>query len=100
MYKRQHLKSGCSYVGDDAILINRRWVDTARLNGYRFIDVAEDEPGAANALRVNDTVLMPSIFPATAELLRSTGFHVCVVDVTELLKAESGVTCSSLLFEA
>ena len=95
-----HLKSGCSYVGDDAILINRRWVDTAPLNGYRFIDVAEDEPGAANALRVNDTVLMPSIFPATAELLRSTGFHVCVVDVTELLKAESGVTCSSLLFEA
>jgi dimethylargininase len=95
-----HLKSACCYIGDGAILINRDLVDTEPLLGYRFVDVAPKEPGAANALRVNDTVVLPSAFPATAEVLRREGFRVAVVNVTELLKAESGVTCSSLLFDA
>ncbi|MES1262644.1 MAG: arginine deiminase family protein [Acidobacteriota bacterium] len=95
-----HLKSACSYLGEGSILINRDWLDARPLGGFRLIDVAPDEPGAANALRVGETVLMPSAFPATAALLRKAGFGVHVVDLTELLKAESGVTCSSLLFEA
>jgi len=95
-----HLKSACCPIGDDAILINRAWLDSRPLDAYRLIDVSPDEPGAANALRVGATVLMPDVWPATAETLRNAGFRVRGVDVSELLKAESGVTCSSLLFEA
>ena len=95
-----HLKSACSYVGDDGILINRGLLDSESLRGYRLIDVAASEPAAANALRVGGTVVLHSAYPATAALLHDAGFHVCAVNVTELLKAESGVTCSSLLFEA
>jgi dimethylargininase len=95
-----HLKSACSYLGDDIILIDRDLLDTTALRGYRFIDVPPEEPGAANALCVNDTIVLASAFPATAELLRAGGFAVRTVDVTELLKAESGVTCSSLIFDA
>jgi dimethylargininase len=95
-----HLKSACCFIGDDTILINRAWVEDALFEGHRLIEVAEDEPGAANALRVGDTVLMPDAFPQTAGILRSAGFRVQELDLSELLKAESGVTCSSLIFDA
>ena len=32
-----------------------------------------------------------------ADMVRAAGFDVRTVDVTELMKAESGVTCSSLI---
>ena len=95
-----HLKSACCFIGDDTILINRTWVDDSLFEGHKLIEVADDEPGAANALRVGDTVLMPDAFPRTAGILRSAGFRVQELNLSELLKAESGVTCSSLIFEA
>jgi dimethylargininase len=94
-----HLKSACCCIGDNCILANRAWVDTASFAHYRLIDVAESEPGAANALCVGDTVVMPNVYPATAARLRREGFRVIELEMTELMKAESGVTCSSLLFE-
>lgn len=93
-----HLKSGCTYLGDDTVLINPEWVDPQQLGDYRFLTVAPGEEGAANALRVGETVLIPSAWPKTAERLREAGFAVREPDLAELLKAESGVTCSSLLF--
>lgn len=95
-----HLKSGCTYLGDDTVLLNPEWVDPAQLGSYRFVAVAPDEPGAANALRVGNTVLIPSAWPKTAARLRDAGFAIRELDLSELLKAESGVTCSSLLFTA
>jgi dimethylargininase len=92
-----HLKSACCFIGDDTILINRDWVDATPLERYRLIDVARAEPSAANALRLGGAVIMAAAFPATADILREAGFQVRTVDVSELMKAESGVTCSSLL---
>jgi dimethylargininase len=42
---------------------------------------------------------MAHAFPETAQLLRKNGFHVQTLDMTELMKAESGVTCSSLIID-
>ena len=95
-----HLKSGCTYVGDETVLINPEWVDPGGIGDYRVIEVAEGEAGAANALRVGETVLIPSAWPRTAEKLQAAGYRVRQLELSELLKAESGVTCSSLLFEA
>ncbi len=58
-----------------------------------------DEPGAANVLRIGDTVLMPSSFPLTEEILRARGFNIKTIDISELIKAEAAVTCSSVIFE-
>ena len=93
-----HLKSACCPVGGNAILINRDWVDWEPLREFDLIDVVAGEPWAANVLRIGDTVLMPSSYPATAAILRAEGYKVRTVDLSELLKAESGVTCSSLVF--
>jgi dimethylargininase len=94
-----HLKSACCSIAPKTILINRAWVDTGLFSKYRLIDVAKDEPGAANALNVGETIVMPNAFPKTAAILRVEGFKVAELDMTELMKAESGVTCSSLVFQ-
>ena len=51
-------------------------------------------------LSIGETVLIPSAFPRAAEILERSGFRVQPVDVSELQKAEAGVTCMSLVFEA
>jgi dimethylargininase len=44
-------------------------------------------------------LILPSGNPRTADLLRKRGFLVVEVDVSELQKAEAGVTCMSLIDE-
>jgi dimethylargininase len=95
-----HFKTACSYVGEGTLLVNRGWIDAAALDGYKLIDVATDEPWAANALRIGETVLMPAGFPRTEAILRRAGFQVQSLDVSELQKAEGSVTCLSVIFES
>jgi dimethylargininase len=95
-----HLKSACCPMGDGKILANTAWLDPAPLRDYRIVEVAADEPGAANILRIGDTVLMPASFPHTREILRREGLEVRTVDISELMKAEAAITCSSVIFEA
>lgn len=100
-----HFKSACCYLGaspqgDDSVLANREWFDATPLAGLRVLEVPAEEAWAANVLRVGDVVLVPSRFPRTGEMLTSAGYRVVTVDNTELAKAESGLTCMSLLFEA
>ena len=95
-----HLKTACCYIGDHTVLANRAWLDPDALCSIRILDVPSDEARGANALRIGATVLMPSAFPRTCDLLESSGFRVRGVENSELLKAEAGVTCTSLIFEA
>jgi dimethylargininase len=95
-----HLKTGCSYVGQNSILVNRSWVDAAQLEGFDLIDVPATEPTAANALLIEDVVIFPESFPQTIAALEERGFNVRTIDASELGKAEGGVTCSSLIFNS
>jgi dimethylargininase len=94
-----HLKSGCCAIGDRRILANREWIDTPAFDGFEIVDVPPEEPGAANVLTIGDTALLPSAYPRTAELLERLGWHVRQLDISELMKAEAGLTCSSILLE-
>ena len=93
-----HLKSACSYIANNTVLVNRSWIDAEPLRRFELIDVPNEEPAGANALLVNDVVLMPGSFPKTRALLEKRGFHVRTIDLSELQKAEAGVTCTSLIF--
>ncbi len=94
-----HLKSAVTYVGRNTLLANRAWFDTKPFAGFAWIDVAAEEPHAANALAIGGTVIFPASFPRTRARLEALGFHVTLLDISELQKAESGLTCSSLLFD-
>ncbi len=95
-----HLKSGCSYIGRNSILINRAWVDAAQLEGFELIDIPATEPSAANALLIDGVVIIPASFPKTRAMLEERGLSVRAIDVSEFQKAEGGVTCKSLIFNA
>lgn len=94
-----HLKSACSYLGNNTILVHRSWIDAERFRGFELLDVPEEESAAANALLLNDAVIIPASFPKTRALLEKRGFRVRTIDVSELQKAEAGVTCTSLIFD-
>ncbi|HEY2461858.1 MAG TPA: arginine deiminase family protein [Candidatus Acidoferrum sp.] len=94
-----HLKSAVTWVGKNTLLANPAWIEKSLFPGFDWIDVAAEEPHAANALAFGGTVIFPASFPATRARLENAGFHVTALDISELQKAESGLTCSSLIFE-
>src|SRR5262245_12038349 len=94
-----HLKTACSYLGRQSALVNRHWINLQKLAEFDLIDVHEDEPWAANTLTIGDTVLTPSGFPKTRALIEERGFKTQAVDISELQKAEAGLTCLSLIFK-
>jgi dimethylargininase len=94
-----HLKSAVTYIGRNTLLANRAWFDTKPFSAFEWIDVAPEEPHAANALAIGGTIIFPASFPRTRARLEERGFYVTPLDISELQKAESGLTCSSLLFD-
>ena len=93
-----HLKSAVGRVGPGTVLLNPAWVDPAAFGAAKVIEVDPAEPGAAGALLIGDTVVYPSAFERTRRRLTDAGVRTVVVDLSELVKAEAGVTCCSLVF--
>ena len=93
-----HLKSAVTLVADGTVLLQPEWVDAAVFSDYRVIPVDPDEPHAANAVRIEGSVIYPTSFPRTQARLEAAGVQVLAVDISELQKAEGAVTCCSILF--
>jgi dimethylargininase len=99
-----HLKTGATFAGEDragtpVLIYNQCCIDPAQFAGVEGMAVALDEPAAANCVRAGDGLILPAGNPKTADALRARGFSVVEVDVSELQKAEAGVTCMSLIDE-
>lgn len=97
-----HLKTGATFAGPDrdgapVLLYSPASVDPSQFAGVEAMAVDSREPAAANCLRAGDLLILPAGNPRTAERLRGRGFEVVEVDVSELQKAEAGVTCMSLI---
>ena len=100
-----HLKSAATLGGHDpagklVLMYNAHAVDPEQFAGVEAVMVHEDEPTAANVLRVGDRLIMPAGNRRTADLLNERGFQVLELEVSELEKAEAGVTCMSLISHA
>ncbi len=93
-----HLKTAATRLRDDLILANTSWVDPAAFGERRILEVDPGEPMAGNVLTIGTDVIMPKSHPKTAERIRHAGLTTHLVDVSELQKAEGGVTCCSLIF--
>jgi len=95
-----HLKTGATFAGSDAsgslvLLYDEASVDPGQFHGVEPLRVLERP--AANCVLSGERLILPAGNPRTAALLRDRGFHVIEVDVSELQKAEAGVTCMSLI---
>ena len=94
-----HLKSAVTCIAENTLLANRAWFDPAPFAGYDWIDVDPREPHAANAVALGGTIIFPASFPRTRGRIGSLDYLVTPLDISELQKAEAGLTCSSLIFE-
>ncbi len=95
-----HLKTAVTFAGEDGsgtprILVNPDWVDPAIFKDVEPIRTSE--PSAANCLRAGDRLILPAGNPRTADQLSGLGYSLVEIDVSELQKAEAGVTCMSLI---
>jgi dimethylargininase len=93
-----HLKTAATPVADRTILVNPAWVDPNVFGPVAVIAVDPSEPFAANALRVGKTVVHSAAYPRTRARLEEQGLGVRPLDLSELARAEGGLTCCSLLF--
>jgi dimethylargininase len=92
-----HFKSDCSLTDDETILTTRRLAASGVFQGkFRELLVPEGEEAAANALRINDVLLVGADFPQTIDLLTDAGYRVVPLSTREIGKIDAGLSCMSL----
>ena len=91
-----HFKTDCSLLGPNEILSTKRLQASGCFDGYKVINVADGEEAAANAIRVNNYVIMPAGFPNTKATLEDHGYKVKGINNTECAKLDGGMSCLSL----
>ena len=94
-----HLKSACTFIRPEVLLVNPRWVDPAVFAHTVPVAVDADEPYAANTLSVGSVTLVSSAYPRTRQRLEQAGIATRALQVDELHKAEAALTCMSLMLE-
>jgi dimethylargininase len=91
-----HLKSDCSLVDEDTVIATGELAASGLLKGMRVLAVPPDERQAANALRINDVVLVNAGCRRTIDLLTHHGLNVVPLPVCEIAKIDAGLSCMSL----
>ena len=93
-----HLKSDCCVLDSETILATSRLARAECFESFRVLTVPHGEEAAANSIRVNDTVLVPDGYPATAALLAAAGYAVETVAASQAALLDGGLSCMSLRF--
>ena len=91
-----HLKSDCSLLDGDTILSTARLAASGVFAGFRLVIAASGEEGAANAVRLNDRVLLSDAFPRTADFVSRAGYRIVALPTREIAKIDAGLSCMSL----
>src|SRR5262245_19745426 len=94
-----HLKSVCSPVGDDLVLLAPGTLPPQTFAGARVLVVPEGEAHAANAVAHAGAAIVAAGAPRARELVERAGFRTVAVDTSELRKADGALTCLSVLIE-
>jgi dimethylargininase len=92
-----HLKSAVLPVDAETVVITPGTVDEGLFDGLRVIHEAAGEHHRFSALPLTDRVLVTMGAPATAAELEALGLTIDPIDVSEILAADGGLTCLSII---
>lgn len=95
-----HLKTACSLLDDSTLLATDTLANSGIISGLDIIRVVPGEEPVANALRVNDTVLLSHAYPLTARRLQEHGYLVDTVPLHDVELLDAGLSCMSLRWSA
>lgn len=93
-----HLKSGMSWLGDRRLLVIGELAEHPAFAGFEIVRTEADEDYAANAIRVNDALLIANGFPRLQSRLQALGYRCVALDMSEYRKMDGGLSCLSLRF--
>jgi dimethylargininase len=93
-----HLKSGIAYLGDKRLVLIDALAEHEAFRGYDVVRVEPAENYAANCVRVNDYVLLAAGYPTLQATVRSFGYPVIALEMSEFQKMDGGLSCLSLRF--
>jgi dimethylargininase len=93
-----HLKSGLSYIGDQRLVVIGALAERTEFSTYDLVRVDDNEMYAANCVRVNDHVLVPTGYPVLERKLRELGHQTIALEMSEFEKMDGGLSCLSLRF--
>jgi dimethylargininase len=91
-----HFKTECSLLDEETVLVTHQMAQTGIFDGFRKVLVPDGEEPAANAVRVNGSVLVSSQYQRTIEIVSKAGYAVSPVKTTEIEKIDAGLSCMSL----
>jgi dimethylargininase len=97
--KLLHLKTGLAYLGEGRMLATHDLPRSAAFAAYEIVEIPDAEHFAANALRVNDRVLVADGYPQTRAAIEALGFKVIALDMSEFRKLDGGLSCLSLRWQ-
>ena len=80
------------------LLVAGEFINNVHFEGFHKIIVEEDEGYAANCLRINDYILLPSGFPKLKAALEPLPFRLIELEMSEFQKLDGGLSCLSLRF--
>jgi len=95
-----HFKTDCSLLDDETVLSTARLAHAGIFEEFKQLRVPPGEEAAANALRVNDVVMVGAQYPRTLDMLDQAGFAVVPLHTTEIGKIDAGLSCMSLRWRA
>jgi len=93
-----HLKSGLTSIGDGRLLVTDELAAHEAFHRFERVIVAPDDAYAANAVRVNDRVLVAAGFPRVHETLARLGYSPLALEMSEFRKMDGGLSCLSLRY--
>ncbi len=91
-----HLKTGCSLVSEDTLVVTPAMAASGLFDGFRLIVTGEGEDEAANLLRINDHLLVAAQCPRTIDALSVVGVPITPLSTVEVGKIDAGLSCMSL----
>ena len=93
-----HLKSYMKYLGKETIITVEEYRNHPLLKGLRILTVPKEESYSVNCLAIGDTIVMSHRFSNAHEIVKSAGYEVIVLNVSEFEKCQASLTCLSIIF--
>lgn len=93
-----HLKTGMTYLGNNHLVVSKRFSACPELAKFDQIIADYDEEYCANCINMNGTIIAPEGYPNTLAAIKEKGYQVLTVPMSEFKKIDGGLTCLSLRF--
>ena len=91
-----HLKSDCSLIDFETILVTERLANEEIFKDLNKILVPLTELSAANAIRIKSKIFIGEQFSETIQILEKLQYVLVPLPTTEISKIDAGLSCMSL----